>query len=140
MEQWTMVIAPLAGGLIIGLAAVGLLLLNGRIAGISNILAGLLTPQRGDGFWRLSFVLGLLAGGELLQVLYPQALNVSHPRSLGMVASAGLLVGFGARIGNGCTSGHGVCGLARRSRRSLAATATFMLSGIVTVYLTNHVL
>jgi len=137
MEQ--SIVAPLAGGLLIGLAAVGLLLFNGRIAGISHIVGGLLTPQRGDALWRLSFVLGLLAGGALLRIAYPEALDAVHAHSLGMDAAAGLLVGLGARIGNGCTSGHGVCGLARRSPRAAAATATFVLSGIATVYLANHV-
>lgn len=127
------------GGVLIGAAASGLLLFNGRIAGVSNILAGVLSPRRGDTLWRLCFVLGLLSGGALLLLAYPVVFDVSHPRSLPVLAAAGLLVGLGTRISNGCTSGHGVCGLSRRSVRSLAATVTFMVTGALTVYLVGHV-
>lgn len=130
----------LGGGLIIGAGATAFLLFNGRIAGISNILAGLLTPKRSEVSWRAMFILGLIGGGMALSFFYPQAFNASHPRSLAVLAVAGLLVGLGARIGNGCTSGHGVCGLARRSLRSLVATAVFMTTAIATVYVTNHLL
>lgn len=127
------------GGVLIGLAATFFLLLNGRIAGISNIVSGLCRAKRGDVSWRLCFILGLLAGGATLAVVHPYALGDSPPRSFGVLLSAGFLVGFGARLANGCTSGHGICGLSRRSIRSLAATAVFILAGIATVYLTNHV-
>ena len=133
------IMAALVGGVLIGGAASGLLLFNGRIAGISNIVAGVLSPRPRDTLWRVCFLLGLLAGGVLLLVAYPAAFDVSHPRSLPVLATAGLLVGLGTRISNGCTSGHGVCGLSRRSVRSLAATVTFMATGALTVYLMEHV-
>jgi uncharacterized protein len=133
------VLTPLLGGILIGASASGLLFFNGRIAGISNIVAGLLPPRSEDTTWRLAFVLGLLAGGVVLLFAYPAAFSTS-PRSLPVLAAGGLLVGLGARISNGCTSGHGVCGLARRSARGLAATVTFMLTGAVTVYVVNHLL
>jgi uncharacterized membrane protein YedE/YeeE len=127
---------PLGGGLLIGLAATFLLLLNGRIAGISNIVGGLWSSRRGDIAWRWFFVLGLLAGGLTLALVQPQAFGQS-PSPPARLALAGLLVGLGACVGNGCTSGHGVCGLSRRSLRSLVATLVFMTTGIVTVYLTR---
>lgn len=133
---WTL---PLAGGLLVGTAAALLLWLNGRIAGISNIFGGLWQAPKGDAAWRWAFLLGLLAGGLCL---LPFATTAFGPpqTSLGGMALAGLLVGFGTRLGNGCTSGHGVCGLSRRSLRSLAATLTFMLVAMLTVYLKRHVL
>jgi uncharacterized membrane protein YedE/YeeE len=137
--QSTSIVAPLFGGILIGSAASGLLLLNGRIAGISNIAAGLLPPWDADARWRFAFFLGLLTGGVLLAFAYPGAFS-PPPRSLPVLAIAGLLVGLGTRIGRGCTSGHGVCGLARRSARSLAATVTFMAAGVITVYLFDHLL
>jgi uncharacterized membrane protein YedE/YeeE len=127
------------GGALIGLSASALLWLNGRIAGISGIAAGLVTPRPGEVGWRLAFVLGLLAGGLLLLALRPDAFSPS-PTSLGVLGAAGLLVGIGTRVANGCTSGHGVCGLARRAPRSLAATAAFMGSGALTVFIVRHVL
>ncbi|HVO22205.1 MAG TPA: YeeE/YedE thiosulfate transporter family protein [Candidatus Margulisiibacteriota bacterium] len=134
------VLTALGGGVLIGGAASGLLFLNGRIAGISGIVGGLLPPQRGEGFWRLAFVLGLLVGGVLLLRTYPAAFPTFQAPSLARLAAAGLLVGFGTGLSNGCTSGHGVCGLARRSLRSLVATITFMGTGALTVYVVNHVL
>jgi uncharacterized membrane protein YedE/YeeE len=128
-------IAPLAGGILIGLAASVLLLWSGRIAGISGIVGGLLRPKRGDVAWRAVFVAGLLAGGGLLALVHPAALDVRAPGSLLSVALAGLLVGYGTRLGSGCTSGHGVCGVSRLSRRSLVATITFIAAGALTVYL-----
>lgn len=128
---------PLLGGLLIGMAATLLLFLNGRIAGISNIVGGLWLARPGDLAWRWWFVAGLLAGGLTLALAQPQAFGQS-PSSLGQLAVAGLLVGTGACLGNGCTSGHGVCGLSRRSLRSLIATLVFMATAMVTVYLTQH--
>jgi uncharacterized protein len=131
--------ASLAGGALIGLAAALLLLLNGRIAGISGVLGGLLRPARGDIAWRAAFVLGLLAAPLAWRLLAPLPL----PRieaGLGLLVAAGLLVGLGTRYGAGCTSGHGVCGLARLSPRSLVATLVFMGAGFATVFLLRHLL
>lgn len=129
----------LAGGLLIGLAAALLMWLNGRIMGLSGIAAGLL--QGGpEGRWRLAFVAGTLAGGILLALAWPTRLAPMPDMPAWQAGLAGLLVGFGARLGSGCTSGHGVCGLSRLSPRSLAATFTFMATGMLTVWLTRHVL
>ena len=133
-------ISGLLGGILIGAAASGLLFFNGRIAGISGIVGGLLPPWAEDGQWRLAFVAGLLTGGLLLLFAYPVAFSIRPPASLPVLAVAGLLVGFGTSVGHGCTSGHGVCGLGRRSARSLAAVITFMATGAITVYVVNHVL
>jgi uncharacterized protein len=132
-------LASLAGGALIGLAAALFVLLNGRIAGISGVLGGLLRPVRGDVGWRVAFVLGLL-GAPLVYALFTA---VPAPRiAAGWVALivAGLLVGVGTRYGAGCTSGHGVCGLSRLSPRSLVATLTFMGAGFVTVFVLRHLL
>ncbi len=131
------IIMPLFGGALIGLAASLLLLWNGRIAGISGMVGGLFRPAAGEVAWRFTFLVGLLAGGVVLSIVYPVALEVRVPAPLGMVALAGLLVGYGTRLGNGCTSGHGVCGVSRLSPRSLVATATFMLTGALTVYVVH---
>ncbi len=125
---------PLLGGVLIGASAALLLWWTGRIAGISGIVAGLLRPTEGDVAWRVTFVGGLLAGGALLVVLEPSALALTAPSSLGLVACAGALVGVGTRLGSGCTSGHGVCGIGRFSVRSMVATMTFIGAGMVTVY------
>jgi len=131
--------ASLAGGILIGLAAALLLLANGRVAGISGILGGLLRPARGDVAWRVAFL-----GGLFLAPLVWLALRAMPPaqvdQSPALLAAAGLLVGLGTRFGSGCTSGHGVCGIARLSPRSLTATACFMAAGIVTVFIARHVL
>ncbi len=119
------------GGALIGLAASMMLLFHGRVAGISGILGGLLPPVRGDVSWRVSFLTGLIAGGIPLLALYPTTFASPADRSLAVVGIAGFLVGVGTRMGNGCTSGHGVCGLTRMSRRSLVATLTFMASGAI---------
>ncbi len=124
--------ASLAGGLLIGLAAAMFLLINGRIAGISGIMGGLLRPARGDIGWRLAFLGGLVVAPlvyRMAAALPPVRVDAGNTTLI----IAGLLVGLGTRYGSGCTSGHGVCGLARRSPRSMAATAAFMLAGFVTV-------
>ncbi len=126
-----------AGGILIGAAAAMLVLLNGRIAGISGIVGGLLTPRRADIGWRLAFVVGLFAA-PLLMLLFGQAVAPRIDAGFGMLVAAGLLVGIGTSYGSGCTSGHGVCGLSRLSPRSLAATAAFMLAGIATVFVARH--
>ena len=124
----------LAGGVLIGLAASLLLIGYGRVAGVSGIAGNLLLGKPGDRAWRGAFLLGLLLAGALVAWLMPEAVGTS-PRSLASIAAAGLLVGVGTRLGSGCTSGHGVCGLSRLSPRSLVATLAFMLSGVVTVTL-----
>jgi uncharacterized membrane protein YedE/YeeE len=131
--------SALAGGMLIGLAAAVLLLINGRIAGISGILGGLLGAPRGERNWRLAFLAGLLAAPLLVGVVAPMpapAIDAGTP----VLLAAGLLVGLGTRYGAGCTSGHGVCGLARLSLRSLVATLCFMAAGMATVFVTHHIL
>ena len=130
---WT----SLAGGMLIGAAAALLVLLSGRIAGVSGILGGLITLNRGDIAWRLAFIGGLLVA-PLAMIFYP--VNPRINAGLGTLALAGLLVGLGTRYGSGCTSGHGVCGLSRLSPRSLVATGAFMAAGVATVFVTRHLL
>lgn len=133
---------PLLGGALIGLGVSLLLLTQGRVAGISGIVGSLLSPVRGDIAWRVFFLGGLLTGGLLLAWRLPASLPpMVLPDSGGtaLLGVAGLLVGFGTRLGNGCTSGHGVCGLSRGSPRSLAATLTFMATGVLTVFVARHV-
>jgi uncharacterized protein len=137
MHDFTPVPA-LLGGVLIGLSASAMLLLDGKIAGISGILAGVLRPIRGDTLWRICFLAGLLAGGFLLRTFLPRAFDFGAIRPLPVLVVAGLLVGFGTRLGSGCTSGHGVCGIARLSPRSLLATITFIFTGALTVFLVNH--
>lgn len=131
---------PLTGGVLIGLAAAALLLLDGKIAGISGIVGGLTQPKRGDVGWRVTFLLGLLVGGVGLLTWRPEAVAPAAAAPTVTFVLAGLLVGVGTRLGNGCTSGHGVCGVGRGSVRSLVATATFMITGAATVFLVRHVL
>jgi len=129
--------ASLAGGVVIGLAAAILVLFNGRIAGISGVLGGLLKPRTGDVGWRLAFVGGLVAAPAAYALF--AAVPAPHvSASWGAIALAGLLVGVGTRYGSGCTSGHGVCGLSRLSPRSLVATLTFMGAGFATVLVVRH--
>jgi len=128
--------AGIAGGMMIGLAASLMLIGSGRVTGISGMLSGLLQPVRGDIAWRALFMVGLLIAGTVAYFVEPAQIGAS-PRSLALIAVAGLLVGVGTRIGNGCTSGHGVCGISRLSPRSLIATATFIASGVLAVFLTR---
>lgn len=130
--------SALGGGLLIGVAAAAFLLFNGRIAGISGIVGGLLRPARGDIAWRVAFVAGLVLAPLLYQLIAPLPAMRIDASGLTLVV-AGLLVGLGTRYGAGCTSGHGVCGLSRRSPRSLVATASFMVAGFAVVYLVRHV-
>ncbi|WP_371765735.1 YeeE/YedE family protein [Massilia sp.] len=131
--------ASLAGGILIGLATALLLLANGRVAGISGILGGLLRPTRGDIAWRVTFILGLF-GAPLVWLSMRAMPPAQIDHSPALLAVGGLLVGIGTRFGNGCTSGHGVCGIARLSPRSLLATACFLAAGFVTVFIVRHVL
>jgi uncharacterized protein len=131
--------SALAGGALIGLAAALFFVLNGRIAGISGIVGGLLSRQRGDVLWRVLFIAGMVAAPVvwgLFAELPPMKIDASYP----MLIIAGLIVGISTRYGSGCTSGHGVCGIARLSPRSIVATLAFMASGFVTVYLFRHVI
>lgn len=128
----------LVGGLIIGLSAALLLLFNGRIAGISGITSRLLPFKRGHTLWRAAFVAGLVSGGFVLSCLMPDPFTTNPSTSLWRLAAAGLLVGFGSSLGGGCTSGHGVCGISRLSKRSITATLTFMATGFITVFLMRH--
>lgn len=130
----------LGGGLLIGAAAVLLLYLNGRIAGISGIVNGALVHQAGDTAWRVAFVVGLIGGGAAFWWLTPHAFAPRQGFPVPALLVAGFLVGFGTRLGSGCTSGHGVCGLGRRSLRSAMATLVFVGCGMLTVYLTRHML
>lgn len=138
IENFTPVSA-LVGGALIGLAATILLLWNGRIAGISGIAGGLAPPVRGDIAWRLLFVAGLVIGAGLYRLGDPTS-TIEIESSIPVLVAAGLLVGFGTQLGRGCTSGHGVCGLARLSPRSLVATAVFMAVAGITVYVVRHVI
>lgn len=121
----------IVGGVLVGLSAVGLLLVQGRIAGVSGVLGGLLEPGIADRAWRLAFLGGLLLVGLVTAAVAPSALGAPL-RSLPLVAIAGALVGFGARMGGGCTSGHGICGLGRFAPRSAVAVATFLVTGMAT--------
>ncbi len=129
--------SALSGGLLIGLAAAMFVLLNGRIAGISGVLGGLFKPTRGDLGWRVAFIGGLI-GAPLVYAIFSTLPSVQIDAGYGALLVAGFLVGVGTRLGSGCTSGHGVCGLSRLSARSLVATATFMAAGFVTVFVLRH--
>jgi uncharacterized membrane protein YedE/YeeE len=134
--------ASLAGGVLLGIASALFILANGRILGISGILGGLLRPKAGDAGWRIAVVLGMLAAPVTLQWLAPAGF-LTAPRieaGVAAVVVAGLLVGYGTRLGSGCTSGHGVCGLSRLSPRSLVATGTFMAAGFAIVFVIRHLL
>ncbi|NBX40234.1 MAG: YeeE/YedE family protein [Gammaproteobacteria bacterium] len=133
-------LASLLGGIMLGVAAVGFILLNGRILGISGILGGLLVPRSGDTSWRLSFLIGLLLAPITMSLLAPELVRAPRIDSdNATVVLAGLLVGLGTLYGSGCTSGHGVCGLSRLSPRSLVATVAFMASGFAIVYVVRHI-
>ena len=131
--------SALAGGVLIGVAAAMFVLLNGRIAGISGVIGGLLKPMPGDVAWRAAVVIGL-SGAPLVYLLFSSLPRPQIDAGFGALVAAGLLVGIGTRCGSGCTSGHGVCGLSRMSPRSLVATLSFMGSGFVTVYATRHLI
>lgn len=131
-------VRALAGGLLIGCSAALVLLSLGRIAGITGIAGGALRARAGDLAWRLWFLAGLIGAGVAMGSLWPAAFAGQLARPGWWSAVAGLLVGFGTRLGNGCTSGHGVCGVARLSRRSLVATAVFMLTGAITVFVVRY--
>ncbi len=137
MANFTPVSAAI-GGALIGLSAVLLMLFDGRIAGVTGIFAGLIDPLATDRAWRATFIVGLIAA-PLSAALLGYAIPIPHlPTSLVTIAVAGLLVGFGTRLSNGCTSGHGICGIARLSPRSIIATGIFMLAAVIVVAVTRH--
>lgn len=139
MENFTPV-SGLIGGLLIGVAAALLLLLNGRISGISGIVGGLLVPKSSDAGWRLVFVVGLLIGAFGYMLATGGTLVVRMQAPVPVLVAAGLLVGFGTRFGSGCTSGHGLCGIARLSKRSIVASAVFFGVAMLTVFVLRHVI
>jgi uncharacterized membrane protein YedE/YeeE len=139
MENFTPVSA-LIGGALIGLGVVVLMLANGRIAGISGIVGGGVQPDGPEWRWRVGFIVGLVGGAALAMLAGFGPASIAVTGSLPLLIGGGLLVGFGTRLGSGCTSGHGVCGLARLSPRSLAATGIFMATGAATVFVMRHVL
>jgi len=150
LENFTPIPA-FAGGLLIGLSAVIMLLFNGRITGVSGIMEGIVVNSKsGDRFWRVCFLLGLVLGGFLFNLFMPNSFlfnlfmpNSFVPRdgfSLVLLITGGFIVGIGTRMGSGCTSGHGICGIARFSRRSILATFVFMFTGGVTVYVIRHLM
>ena len=130
--------SALAGGALIGLGAAVLLLFNGRVAGISGIVGGLLAPAKADVLWRLAFLAGLVGGSVAMAAVLPSAFGGQLPRSGAVLVAGGLLVGFGTQLGSGCTSGHGVCGISRRSPRSIAATLLFIATGSGAVFVLHH--
>ncbi|HAS6501390.1 YeeE/YedE family protein [Vibrio parahaemolyticus] len=128
----------LFGGILLGSSATILLLVNGKIAGISGIMNGIMSPKKGDYSWRLLFAVGMIAGGLISVLMLGVAVPSTANLSLGMVIAAGLLVGIGTRLGNGCTSGHGICGMGRLSKRSIVATCVFMAVAGLTVFVRLH--
>lgn len=136
MNTW---MSALLGGVLIGMAATLLLWLTGRIAGISGMLGGVLLPKQGELAWRLAFLIGLVCAGAAWLWSVPGAYVPRQGFPPLLLVVAGVLVGIGTRMGNGCTSGHGVCGLGRLSLRSLAAVLTFMLTAVITTFIVRHV-
>ncbi len=139
MENFTP-IASLMGGVLIGIAAIILLSFNGHIAGVTGIARGVLTPKENDTMWRVAFLIGLIVGPMVFQAASGAPADSFITSSTPVLVVGGLLVGFGTSLGNGCTSGHGICGLGRISKRSLAATGTFMATAAMTVYMMLHVI
>ena len=138
MHNFTPITATI-GGILIGASASAMLLFNGKVAGISGIFAGVLRPVKGDTLWKVFFFSPASSSADcVLRILDPHAYDFGIIRSPSLLVLAGLLVGFGTRLGNGCTSGHGVCGISRLSARSIVATITFIATGAATVYLINN--
>ncbi len=139
MEGFTPVWS-VVGGILIGLAAISLLLSHGRIAGISGIISGVLHPEKGNTLWRAIFLSGLFGGAILIRLLHPEAMQIKIDVSAAGIILAGFLVGIGTRIGNGCTSGHGVCGIGRLSIRSMVAVMIFFGFAVLSTWITRHVM
>jgi uncharacterized membrane protein YedE/YeeE len=131
--------SALAGGALIGISAALFILMNGRIAGITGIIGGLFRPVMHDVGWRIAFTIGLIIA-PIVWLLFAQLPEINIEENEGLLIVAGLIVGFGARYGSGCTSGHGVCGISRLSPRSIVATLAFMGSGFLTVFVMRHLL
>ena len=131
--------SALAGGTLIGISVTLFILLNGRIAGITGIIGGLFNPAKGDATWRIAFTLGLIIA-PTVWLLFSSLPEITIGADYGLLIVAGLIVGFGARLGSGCTSGHGVCGISRLSPRSIIATLAFMGTGFLTVFVARHLL
>ena len=131
--------SALAGGGLIGISVALLILLNGRIAGITGIIGGLFKPVKGDITWRIAFTFGLIIA-PIIWLLFGKLPEITIDANYGLLVVAGLIVGFGARLGSGCTSGHGVCGISRLSPRSIVATLAFMGTGFLTVFVARHLL
>jgi uncharacterized membrane protein YedE/YeeE len=131
--------SALAGGALIGISAALFILMNGRIAGITGIIGGLFRPVMHDVGWRIAFTIGLIIA-PIVWLLFAQLPEINIEANEGLLIVAGLIVGFGARYGSGCTSGHGVCGISRLSPRSIVATLAFMGSGFLTVFVMRHLL
>lgn len=138
MTEFTPV-SSLLGGALIGLAATLLMILNGRVAGISGIMGGLLQPEKDETMWRVAFLVGLIAAPFLVSIFSNAWTEISFPVDLPTMIIAGVIVGYSTRLGGGCTSGHGICGISRLSARSITATLMFMATGFVTVYVVRHV-
>ena len=139
MEHFTPLPAFI-GGVLIGLSVVLLLLMNGRIAGVSGVVGGLLVSKLRDAGWRVAFLVGLVAAPLLYAAAADGTVPIAVTSSTGLLIAGGLLVGFGARLGSGCTSGHGVAGIARLSPRSFVATGVFLTAAVATVFVTRHVI
>ncbi len=139
MENFTPYSA-LAGGILIGLSVTIMLLFNGRITGISGMISELLSPKPDEWLWRLAFLIGLIIGAFCFVYFFPEQYSPRTDFPLILLIAGGFLVGLGTKLGGGCTSGHGICGLARFSTRSLAATIIFMLAGAITVFIIRHVI
>ena len=133
-------VSSFVGGMLIGVSTSLLLMFNGKIAGASGILGGVLWPKRGDLAWRVLFLAGVVGGGAVFLFARPGAILALPGQTVPVALLGGLLVGVGTHLGSGCTSGHGVCGMSRLSRRSIAATLIFNLSGALTVYVMRHLL
>jgi len=139
MENFTPFSAT-AGGVLIGISVTLLLFFNGRIGGVSGIMNGALFAQKGDRIWRLTFLAGLVLGAFIFHLLVPDFTVPRQDYPVLLLGLGGFLIGFGTRMGGGCTSGHGICGIANLSIRSLIATLTFMATGMITVYTIRHIL
>ncbi len=138
MENFTPYTA-FSGGILIGLSVTIMLLFNGRITGVSGIIAELLTPKVGEWLWRLVFLIGMISGSTFFVYLFPETFTPRTGFPTSLLVIGGLLVGFGTKLGSGCTSGHGICGIAQLSPRSIIATVIFMFSGAVTVFIIRHI-